>query len=244
MIVLNRGKTAKPAPLPQDHHAVQQAEGGKMTTKKRSTQKKAAPKKRAARSLYFDRKDKRLLVMHLRWEFSKFFSCGFSMDFQDGEESLRLTIHRRLTPEAARGALNKLGINPKLIEGAVQSIAVRFGKHTPKLEQLAFDSWFHFVSQKSFVEKYKGILAAIPESRAKWGKRLKQCGRSWKDARLSREAVIHITMDLLKNVLGQQKKYGAIEQRLRRWENKQNRILHGVTSRSFTYGWDVLNSDP
>jgi hypothetical protein len=166
------------------------------------------------------------------------------MDFQDGEESLRLTTHLRLTPESARRHLNKLGVNPNLIEDAVQSIEVRFGKHTPKLEQLAFDSWFHTLSQESFGEKFSTILAPTSESRDKWEKRLKQCGRSWKDARLSREAVIHITMDLLKSVLGQQKKYGTIEQRLRRWEKKQNRILHGLVAKTFTAKWDILDSDP
>jgi len=229
--------------------------------KKRPTTEQTAPKRdtptritkntRPARSLPFDRKDKTLFVNHLHERFFKIFAhpLGFSFSFGEGGESLTFTTHYRLaeerpTPDQFRKTLDKvLGIAPCLVKVAVETYKYQSKKLFPKLEHARYDLWFRILPSEITGEKLKAILASTPESLAKWEQRLKKLDRSWESATLSEGAVIDITKDLFKSVLGREVTEDAISRFYYRWK-KENRILHGVTSRTFTYRWNILKSDP
>ena len=209
-----------------------------MDTKKRSTPKQAIPKRitpgsRSTPYLSFDRKDKALLVDHLREKFHKTFTRVFRFEFHDGGEILSFMPHHRLTPKSARRNLKGLGVSPKLIEMAVGAIETPGKELFQKTDHVRFDLWFRHLGHESFRKKIKGIVAATPESLAKWEKRLKKCERSWENIALSDEAVIHITKNLFGDVFGKQVTYDAIEKRFHRWEKSNKSIIHGYVG--FTY---------
>lgn len=220
-----------------------------MATNERTTPEQAAPKRITPNScgipyLSFDRKDKTLLVNHLRERFRKIFTrpLGFRFDFGERGETLTFTSHYRLAeerPELAsfRNALNVLGIAPGLIKMAVETYKYQSKKRFPKLEHARYDLWFWTLRREFAGEKLKGIIAATPESLAKWDQRLKKCERSWENIALSDNAIKEITVILLKDVLGQEKMEIAIEERFRRWKNNPERTLHGRVSVSFPFGW-------
>lgn len=227
-----------------------------MVTRTRSITKQVAPKRitsngRTVPRLSFDRKDKPLLVNHLRERFREIFTrpLGFSFSFGEGGESLTFTTHYRLAEERPtldqfRNALDKvLGIAPSLVKVAVETYEYQSKKRFPKLEHARYDLWFRILPGEITGEKLKAILASTPESLAKWDQRLKKLDRSWESATLSEGAVIDITKDLFKSVLGREVTEDAISRFYYRWK-KENRILHGVTSRTFTYRWNILKSDP
>jgi hypothetical protein len=216
----------------KDHLEDQHAEGGKMATKKRTIKKQVKPKRitpnnRATPHLSYDRKDKALLVSHLREKFYKSFTRGFRLEFHDAGEILSFMPHHRLTPQSAQRNLKGLGVSPKLITMAVDAIESQGKEWFPRTNHVRFDLWFRHLGGESFGKKLKEIVAATPETLAKWDKRLKQCGRSWKDIGLSDEAIIHITKNLFGDVFGQQVTYDAIEKRFHRWEKNQEKIIHG-----------------
>jgi hypothetical protein len=199
---------------------------------------------RPKRYISFYSKDIDLLTKHLRSEFSGAFSAGYTMEHAEGKEVLRLTTHRRLTPESARRHLEGLGVKQSLVEVAVQSIEVRSKKRTPKPAHIHWDKWFRFLHEKFVGEKMKKVLSSTPENREKWKERLKQRGRSWDDIALTRGAVKRITMNLFEVVLGLEVTEEAIEKRLERWEKSQNRFEHGVVSKTFTLMWDIGGKNP
>ena len=220
-----------------------------MATKKRSTPKQATPKRitpdsRATPYLSLDRKDKALLINHLRERFHKIFTrpLGFTFDFRDGKEALAFTSHYRLADErpksnSFRKYLQGLGIAPGLTKMAVETYEYQSKKRFPKLEHARYDLWFWTLRREFAGEKLKGIIAATPESLAKWDKRLKKCERSWANFALPDNATIEITEKLFRDVLDQPDKGSAIRERLRRWKNNPKRILHGRVGVSFTFGW-------
>ena len=241
----------------------------RVTSKKRSTLKRTVPKKRSAtkeatpkqctpdsratKSIRFDREDKALLASHpeVRERILKIFSrpLGFRWDFQAGEEPLTFMSHHRLAnerpkSESLRKALKVLGSDPNVIKMAVETIEEQSKKPFPKLDHARYDLWFRILPREIAGEKIRAICASTPESLAKWEQRLNKCGRSWESIRLTDGAVIDITKDLFKSVLGREVTEDAISRFYYRWKKKQNRILHGLVVKTFTARWNILDSDP
>ena len=218
-----------------------------MATKERTTPKQAAPQRitpnsRATSHLSFDPEDKALLVNHLRERFYKIFTRrpGFTLSFRDGEESLIFTSHRRLTPDLLQKHLDGLGVSQNLIKTAVETIEVRAKESFPKINPVLFNLWFLSLRRDVCGEKIKEILAATPESLAKWERKLKEFGRSWENIELSDQAVIDITEELLPVELGQSLMAKDIGRRFRHWKKDQKRIFNGLVSVAFTYEYDIL----
>jgi len=240
--------------------------------KKRSTPKKKAPTKRiipkrssskhgrrgvtqvtqdsqAKKSVRFDDDDKTLLASHpeVRERFRKIFTdpLGFRWDLWDGEESLTFTSHHRLAderpePDSFRKALKKQGVAPGLIKRAGEIYEEQSKKPFPKLDEARFDLWVRSLTRDIAGEKLKAILASTPESLAKWDRRLKEPDRSWD---LPGETVIDITNNLLWEVLDRAEERSTTSRRYYRWKEEKTRIMHGVTSVTFTYKWDIF-TDP
>jgi hypothetical protein len=196
---------------------------------------------RPKRHLSYYKKDIDLLTKHLRTEFSKAFSSGFTLSHEEGEEELTFTTHKRLTPKSARRHLEGLGLKQSLVEQAVKSIKGRSKNRTPKPDHIHWDKWFRFLHEKFVGEKLKDVLFATPESRRKWKERLKQRGRSRDEIALTRGAVTRITKNLFKVVLGLEVTMDAIDKRIDRWEKIPE---HGVTSKTFTFMWDIQDKNP
>jgi hypothetical protein len=226
-----------------------------ITRKKRSASKhgrrgatQVAPDSQAKKSVRFDDDDKILLASHpeVREQFRKIYtdSLGFRWDLRDGEESLTFTSYHRLADErpkldSFRKALKRQGVAPGLIKTACEIYEEQSKKPFPKLDEARFDLWVRSLTRDIAGEKLKTILASTPESLAKWDRRLKQLDRSWD---LPGEAVIDITNILLKNVLGQAEERATISRRYYRWKEKK-RIMHGVVSATFGFGWGI-STDP
>ena len=200
-----------------------------------ATPKRITKTNRLARSLPFDHKDKALLMNHLREQFHKIFTRprGFTLDFRYGDESLTFTSHRRLTPDLIRKNLKGLGVNPNLIKMVVETIEERAKDSFPKINPVRFDLWFRRLRREVCGEKTKGIFATTPENLAKWERKLKKFGRSWKNIELSDQAVIDITEKLLLDELGQLVQPKAIGRRFRHWKKDQKRIFSGWVSVAF-----------
>ena len=227
-----------------------------ITRKKRSASKhgrrgaaQVTPDSQAKKSVRFDDDDKSLLASHpeVRERFRKIFTdpLGFRWDLRDGEESLTFTSHHRLAderpkPDSFRKALKRQGVAPGLIKTAGEIYEEQSKKPFPKLDEARFDLWVRSLTRDIAGEKLKTILASTPESLAKWDRRLKQLDRSWK---VTGEAVIDITNILLKDVLGQAEERSTTSRRYYRWKEEKNRIMHGVTSVTFGYKWDI-STDP
>jgi len=227
-----------------------------ITRKKRSASKRGrrgatqiTPDSQTQKSLRFDDDDKTLLASHLevRERFRKIFTdpLGFRWDLRDGEESLTFTSHHRLAderpkPDSFRKALKRQGVAPGLIKTAGEIYEEQSKKPFPKLDEARFDLWVRSLTQDIAEEKLKAILASTPESLAKWDRRLIEHDRSWE---LSGEAVIDITNNLLWEVLDQAEARSTTSRRYYRWKEEKNRIMHGVTSVSFGYKWDI-STDP
>lgn len=217
---------------------------------KRIIPKRITPNSRATPHLSFDTEDKALLVNHLREQFHEIFSrpIGFTLGIRDGKESLAFTSHRRLTPDSLRKHLDGLGVSQNLIKTAVETIEGRAKESFPRINPVLFDLWFRSLRRDVCGEKIKEIVAATPESLAKWDRKLKEFGRSWENIELSDQAVIDITEELLPVALGQSLMAKDIGRRFRRWKKDQKHIISNLVSVDFTYKYDILappeHSDP
>jgi hypothetical protein len=179
--------------------------------------------------------------------FRKIFTdpLGFRWDLRDGEEPLTFVSHHRLAEERPttdhfRKALKRQGNSPGLIKTAVEIYEEQSKKPFPKLDEARFDLWVRSVTRDIAGEKLKAILASTPESLAKWDRRLKEPDRSWE---LPGEAVIDITNILLLDVLDKAEERSTTSRRYYRWKEEKNRIMHGVTSVTFGYKWNI-STDP
>lgn len=182
--------------------------------------KRITPNSRTERTLYFDKKDIAALAEHLQGRFHAIFTGGGQMDFQYLGDRLTFFPMRRITPSSARRNLNGLGINPHLIKMAVKAIE-RIGEEGfPTPDQIRFGHWFRSLLGRNFGKEIKEIVAATPESLARWDQRLVECGRTWENVALSDEAIIRITRELFHLVLNESVTSGALEIRLRRWKRE------------------------
>ena len=139
-----------------------------------------------------------------------------------------------------RKNLNGLGVSPNLIKMAVETIEVRAKESFPKTDPVRFNLWFLYLQREVCGKNLKGIIAATPENVAKWERKLKKFGRSWKNIELSDQAVINITEKLLLITPGQSVMSKDIGRRFRHWKKDQKQIVSGWVSRTFTYKYDIL----
>jgi hypothetical protein len=207
------------------------------------------PDSQAKKSVRFDDDDKTLLASYpeVRERFRKIYTdpLGFRWDLRAGEESLTFTSHHRLAderpkPDSFRKALKRQGVAPGLIKTAGEIYEKQSKKPFPKLDEARFDLWVRSLTRDIAGEKLKAILASTPESLAKWDRRLKEPGRSWE---LPGEAVIDITNNLLWEVFNDAETRSTTSRRYYRWKEEKTRIMHGVTSVTFGYKWDI-STDP
>jgi hypothetical protein len=227
-----------------------------ITKKKRTTSRhggrgvtQGTPDSQVIKSIHLDDEDKDLLASHpeVRERFRKIFTdpLGFRWDLRDGEEPLTFVSHHRLkgerpTADQFRKALKRQGNSPGLIKTAVEIYEEQSKEPFPRLDEARFDLWVRSLTRDIAGEKLKAILASTPESLAKWDRRLKEPDRSWE---LPGEAVIDITNILLSDVLDQAEERSTTSRRYYRWKKEKNRIMHGVTSVSFGYKWNI-STDP
>ncbi len=208
------------------------------------------PDSQIIKSIHFDDEDKDLLASHpeVSERFRKVFTdpLGFRWDLRDGEDLLTFVSHHRLAgerpkPDSFRKALKKmLGKDSLLIETAVEIFEEQSKKPFPRLDEARFDLWVRSLTRDIAGEKLKAILASTPESLAKWDRRLKEPDRSWE---LPGEAVIDITNILLLDVLDKAEERFTTSRRYYRWKEEKNRIMHGVTSVTLGYKWNI-STDP
>lgn len=174
-------------------------------------------------------------------------NCRLSWEFQEARPTkpprnfgLTFTSDRRLPPKLLRTHLTKLGVSPNLIKMAIDTIEGRAKESFPRIDPVQFDIWFRSLRREVRGERLKAVVAATPESLAKWERKLKKFGRSWKNIELSDGAVIGITVNLFLVDQDQSVTSAAIGRRFRHWKKDQKRIYSGWVARTFTYKYNIL----
>ncbi len=182
--------------------------------------KRITPNSRTQRTLYFDKEDIDALIEHLHVHFFQIFTRGARMDFVYLGDHLSFSPLHRITPASAKRNLKGLGINPNLIDMAIKAIESTAKEGFPTTDQIRYGQWFGSILAGYLGMKIKEHLHTTPASRAKWDRRLKECGRTWGNLTLSDEAIAKLTEELFRAVLKQTIRANTIKKRLIRWKQE------------------------